>query len=77
MSIIMCMRSFTLDWNLSKSALILGWLSLYIKTRFQNKTTKRHKIFTTSCHRFSLAKFCQVRYIIKKPNSPKKCFMNE
>ena len=64
MRIIMCMGPFTLDWNLSKSAYILGWLPLYIKTKFQNKT-KTHKIFTTSCHHFSLGKFFQVRYIIK------------
>ena len=72
MSIIKCMNSFILDCNLSKSAKILGWLPLHIKTKFQNKTkTKPRKIFATSCRHFSLAKFCQVRYIIKKQTRAK------
>ena len=29
------------------------------------KQTNLHNIFATSCHHFSMAKFCQVRYIIK------------
>ena len=39
MNIIMCMGSFSLDWNLSKSAEILGWhknLSSKIKLK-QNR----------------------------------------
>ena len=35
MSIIMCMVSFTIDWNLSKSAYILVFLPMYIKAKFQ------------------------------------------
>ena len=67
MSIIMCMGYFTLDCNLSMSAYILGWLPLHIKTRFQNKTkTKLRKMFATSCRHFSLVKFRQVKYIIKR-----------
>ena len=31
---IVCIGSFTLDWNLGKSAYILGWLPLHIKTKF-------------------------------------------
>ena len=72
MSIIMCMESFTLGWSLTKSAQILGWLSLHIKTKFQNYTkTKPRKIFTTSCHHLSLATFSQVRYTIKKQTRTK------
>ena len=37
MSIIMCMGSFTIDWNLSKSAYILVFLPMYIKAKFQYK----------------------------------------
>ena len=63
MSIIISMGSFTLEWNLSKSGEILGWLLLHIKAKFQNKTkTKPRKIFATSSSLF----FCQVRCIIKK-----------
>ena len=66
MSIIMCVMSFTLDWNLSKLASILGWLPLHMKIKFQNNTkTRPRKIFTTLCRRISLVKFCHVRYIIK------------
>ena len=51
----------------SQSVWILGWLSLHIQTKFQNKTkTKLHKFCATSYRYFSLAKFCQLRYIIKK-----------
>ena len=65
----MCMGYFTLDWNLSRSAQILGRLNLQIKTKLQNKTkTKPRKIFDSLCRHFSLAKFCQERYIIKKQN---------
>ena len=71
-SIIMCIGFFTLGWNLSKSAKILDWLTLYIKTKFQNKTnTKPRKIFATSCRHFSLVKFRQVRHIIKKQHRAK------
>ena len=60
----------------SKSALILDWLlPLHIKTKFQNNTkAKPHKIFAmcfTSCCHFSLAKFCQISYIIKKQTHAK------
>ena len=57
----------------------LCWLPLHIKTNFQNKAkTNLRKISATSCRDFSLAKFCQVRYIIKKKTRTKKCFlMNE
>ena len=72
MSIIMCMRSKTLDWNLSKSAKILGSLPLYIKTKFQNKTkTKPRNFFDNSCRLLSLVKFWQVSYIIKNKLSQK------
>ena len=30
--------SFTLDWNISKSAQILGWLPSHIKTKTESKT---------------------------------------
>ena len=68
----MCLVSFTLDWNLSKSAQILGWLTLHTKTKFQSKTkTKWRKIFVTSCLECSLGKFFQVRYIINKQTRAK------
>ena len=68
MSFIMYTEFFTLDWNLSKSALV----PMHIKTKFQNETkTEPHKIFTTLCCYFSLAKFCQVRYTIKKSTRKK------
>ena len=44
----------------------------YIKTKIQIKTkTKLRIIFPTSCRHFSLAKFCQVKCIIKKQTRPK------
>ena len=67
-----------LDWNLSKSAQILGGLTLHIKSKFQNKTKiKLHKILIPWCRHFSLASFWQVKYIIKKRNLRKKCFKND
>ena len=76
-NIIMCIDSFILDCNLSKSAEILGRLPLLVKTKFKNNKTKTKpfKILDTSCH-FSLPKFCQVRDMIKK-QTRKKCFMKE
>ena len=72
MSIIMCMGSFTLDWNLSKSGQILGWLTLHIKTKFQNKTkTKPSKFFASLHGHFSLTKFFQARYVMKKQTRAK------
>ena len=69
---IMCIGSFTLDWNLSKSAQILSKLTLHRKTKIQTKTKmKPHKIFGTLCNHFSLVKFCQVSYIIKKQTRTK------
>ena len=66
------MGSFSLDWNLSKSAKILGWLPFHMKTDFQNKPkTKPRKIFATLFCLFSLTKFCQVSYIIKKQTRAK------
>ena len=62
MGFIMYMEFFTLDCYLSKSAFV----PMHIKTKFQNETkTEPHKIFTSLCCYFSLAKFCQVRYTIK------------
>ena len=68
--IYLCIGSFTLDWNLSKSAQNLSWLILHIKTMFQSKTkTKPRKIFATLSRHFSLTKFCQVSYITEKQTS--------
>ena len=42
------------------------------KTKFQLKTkTKLRKVFATSCRHFSLARFRQVMYIIKKQTRTK------
>ena len=72
MSIITCIRFFTVVWNISNSILILGELSLHVKTKFQNKTkTRPPEIFATSCRHFSLATFFQLRYIIKRQTCAK------
>ena len=68
----MCIGSFTLDWSLSKSELTLCWLPLHIKTKFQHKTkTKPYEFFETLYRHFSLVKFFQIRYIVKKQTRTK------
>ena len=73
MSIIMCTGTFTLDQNLSKSALTIVWLLFTQKNQVKTKS-KPIKIFTASCCHFSLVNFHQVNYIIKKTNSRKNVY---
>ena len=49
MTIIKCIGSFTLDWNLSKSALLLGWLPLQIKAKFKKIKKQNHVKFWAIC----------------------------
>ena len=58
---------------------ILGWLPLHMETKLQNKTiTKPRKISATSCHHFSLGKFCQVSISLKnKPAQNNVSLMNK